>query len=334
MASLSKATNMFAKSTQNLAKSTQNLVSHATDTMKDTTERLANSTDKLMSYYRENIPSFAGLKSKSNLNDSELNEEEIAIRCQINFERLLHKTLELVSNADKTIPSPHRPPLFIQIEQYYKSLQTEFKILNNSQNIKNIKYNLFPKFQSDLNVIKNWIFNQNKIRNAQNEENNDIKNKNRDILNAINAKKNAKDNKITDWRLRKRRKVMRFSEKLAKEYEDKRIQNEDEKNNDNEQRRNRMNEVDEREELVSELKAMTSLLLKGVQDLRETVKEDKKVVKDLDEETYVSLDSVSAVNNRLRKYVESTSGMTCTMCLMITTVFITWFWCFFIIYFI
>ena len=79
---------------------------------------------------------------------------------------------------------------------------------------------------------------------------------------------------------------------------------------------------------------MVKLLKKGALDFRETIQEDEKAVKEMDEETFNTLDKVSALNNRLQRYVTSTTGMTCTMCLMFITVFITWIWCFFIIYFI
>ena len=326
--SITNATDKLAKSTHHLHGFVKNIGGQLT------TDRFAKSTQHLVSFYSK---SFAALKNKSNLNETELNDEEIAIRCQINFERLLYKTLEFVDNADKTIPSPHHPPLLIRIEQYYKSLEQEFEILNelqNAKNIKSIKYNLFPKYQSDLNIIKNWIFNQNKIRKSEQNENDEIKDEEEKEQILTQTKKG--NDKIKDWRLRKRRRVMRYSEKLAKQYEDKRIKNMNMNNKQvgDKKEEYKAPEIDEREALIDELNEMVKLLKQGALDFRETIQEDKKTVKDMDQETFNTLDKVSALNNRLQRYVKSTTGMTCTMCLMFITVFITWIWCFFIIYFI
>ena len=116
-----------------------------------------------------------------------------------------------------------------------------------------------------------------------------------------------------------------------KENEEKLMKNKDGRNKKGD---TKLDEVSEREELVRELQNMTHLLKKGVTDLRDTLKEDEKVVSALDEETYSSLDKVSALNSRLKKYVESTSGMTCTMCLMMATVVFTSICAFIAIYFV
>eukprot|EP00483_Globobulimina_turgida_P012712 UN12735 len=119
---------------------------------------------------------------------------------------------------------------------------------------------------------------------------------------------------------------MRFSEKLTKEYEEKRLGNLDETKN-----KSNNDQSSEREALIEELENMTNLLKGKVIGLRTTLKADAKVMKDLDEETYGTFDKVTALNNRMNKYVEATSGMTCTMCLMMFTVILTWIWGFFII---
>lgn len=328
--SLTKATKQITNATDTLAKSTHHLHGFVKKIGGElTSDRFAKSTQHLVSFYSK---SFAALGNRSSLNDSELSPEEIAIRGQINFERLLFKTLEFVDNADKTIPSPHHPPLFIRIQQYYKSLEREFQELQKLQNDKNIQEieKKFPKYQSDLNKIKNWIFTQEKIRKSEEEKNDDIKDEEKEVILPQTKIKGP-----NDWRLRKRRRVMRYSEKLAKEYEDKRVKNRQSVKGDKDKRGEfKAPEMDDREALIDELNDMVKLLKQGALDFRETIQEDKKTVKEMDEETYNTLDKVSALNNRLQRYVKSTTGMTCTMCLMFITVFITWIWCFFIIYFI
>merc|ERR1712154_201262 len=98
------------------------------------------------------------------------------------------------------------------------------------------------------------------------------------------------------------------------------------KNRKNNLKENKYDELSQRQELIEELENMTKLLKKGVTDLRKTLKEDENATNALNEETYGTLDKVTSLNNRLTKYVQATSGMTCTMCLMMVTVVITWIW--------
>ena len=168
-----------------------------------------------------------------------------------------------------------------------------------------------------MDTIKKWLITQKQQQNADD----DCMEKSDDTMMGQPVIKKKKH-----WKLRKRRRVMRYSEKLSKEYKEKQMQK-NIKSNENEN-------GNEREQFVKELEQMTALLKKGVVNLRETLKQDNKRMNDLDEETHGTLDKVSALNHRLTNYVESTSGMTCTMCLMMATVAITWIWCFTLIYFI
>jgi len=126
---------------------------------------------------------------------------------------------------------------------------------------------------------------------------------------------------------------MRFSEKLEKENKEKEQRNLKGRA-EVEKERGKTSEVNEREELIEELEKMVGALKTGVTGLRDTLKKDEKVVSSLDEQTYSSLDKVSALNSRMKKYVESTSGMTCSMCLMMATVVFTSICAFVAIYFV
>lgn len=94
------------------------------------------------------------------------------------------------------------------------------------------------------------------------------------------------------------------------------------------------NVLSEREEIMASLSEMTSVLRERAVELRRTVQSDGAVMDALSEETFSSLDRVSALNSRLRRYVEATSGMTCSMCLMTLTVLLSYFAGFGAIYFV
>ena len=273
--------------------------------LQKTKDRFAKSTQHLISHFSKQ---FGSDSNKNGADDTELSEEENAIRCRINFERLLHKTLEFVKKSDEIIQNPHSPPLSVRIDENYRSLQFDFD------------EHLMNEHQSKMNVIKNWQMNR---RQGEFEKNsNDLNDCQQNKLNEQMIKKC--DFKKKHWKLRKRRRIMRFSEKLSKEREQK----------ESEPQNVKKNELNQREQLVAELEQMTKLLKKGVISLSKTLKNDSRAMNDLDEETHASLDRVSGLNERLSKYVQSTSGMTCTMCLMMATVIMTWIWCFTLIYFI
>eukprot|EP01083_Nonionella_stella_P053166 140752_1 len=283
-----------------------------------TTDRFAKSTQHLISHLSK---SFAERKrAPSKIDDTELTEEENASRCEINFRRLLHKTLELVQTPERSIPNPRYPPLLARVKQYYKSLDLEFGLLIE------YKHNT-AQYESQLNVINEWI--------TQNTQNGNAKEKKAiisDKMHHIKHEKKSNTNDNKNWRLRNRRRVMRFSEKLTKEYEEKALRSK-KKKEENEVKL-KQNELDEREALMKELQDMTTLLKKGVIDIRNTLKKDDAIVDNLNEETYGTLDKVTALNNRFSNYVEESSGMTCTMCLMMLVVMLTWIWGFAVIYFI
>ncbi|ETO30535.1 hypothetical protein RFI_06587 [Reticulomyxa filosa] len=88
-----------------------------------------------------------------------------------------------------------------------------------------------------------------------------------------------------------------------------------------------------RNELMVELLEMITLLKDNVSQIHSNLQKDKQVLQGLDERTDHNVDNVQALNERLKNYVEKTSGWTCTMCLMIVIVLLTFVWTFGVIYF-
>merc|ERR1712228_1076016 len=169
---------------------------------------------------------------------------------------------------------------------------------------------MIKQHQSQMNQIQKWLDVHRQKKIQTNNDSNECKDN--ELKEQIIEKTHSTKKK--HWKLRKRRRIMRFSEKLSKEFEEQKSEQ-----NIKKDKMQKNDEQSEREQLVQELEQMTKLLKKGVIDLRKTLRDDKESMNDLDEETHGTLDKVSALNQRLSKYVESTSGMTCTMCLMMAT---------------
>ena len=85
---------------------------------------------------------------------------------------------------------------------------------------------------------------------------------------------------------------------------------------------------------VNELVEMSELLKQHATGLRQKVKKDIEAVSQLEEKTDDNLDNVTSLNQRVSAYVETSTGMTCTMFLMSFIVIITFVGTFILIYFI
>ena len=89
---------------------------------------------------------------------------------------------------------------------------------------------------------------------------------------------------------------------------------------------------DERKLIIDELNDMVSLLHSNVSGISDQLRKDAEVGDTLEEKTEESFASVGSLNHRLTKYVEASTGWTCTMFLMIVFIVISFVWTFLTIY--
>ena len=292
------------------------------------------------------------LKNDSN----ELSDQEMAIRCQINFERLLHKTLILckdkmsiiiLNNNKTTINTNNIRPLNITISQYYLSLEFEYETLKKyKDNINvNIDFTVLPQYSKSLKTIQDWInININNDTNKEsNNDNNNIEYK-REQLSRISSitntiqNDNIKPNNIIHSKNIKQRRVMRFSEKIKKKNESNKLDKWNKKkmkSNKNIKDSNPGNDIEnERKQLCNDLLEMTFILKSRMNELKKTVNKDKQKMNELSDTTSMSFDRVNDLNKKLTKYVETHTGWTCQLVCMMFIVIIMFIWTFSVIYFI
>lgn len=196
-----------------------------------TADRFAKSTQHLLSHYKKSINSFTK-EQKDDTTDADLTDEEIAIRCNINFQRLLQKTLSLVQSPSALLPNPHLPPLRLRVEQQFKSLEADYEELvgfQRNKKVKNVNFDSMPQHQLQMDIIREWIVEQEQQRNASEDERKGAEELREKEAMRMGAERGSRKKKKYEhhWKLRNRKRTLRFSERLTKENEEKQQREQD-----------------------------------------------------------------------------------------------------------